>query len=268
MPEPITTVGVSAVVAYLGKDGVAKLLGPTADYLGKGLQEFAQKRAETVGKIFQKAGAKLGEKMDRPGEVPPKVLREIIDEGSFANDDLAIEYLGGVLASSRTEAGRDDRGARLARQVNALSTYQLRAHYLIYGTVREIFASRGWSMNMHDRPKMRVFLPLDQFIEAMEFSQTELQQAEQLIRHIFFGLHTDELIEGGFQYGNAEQLKGSFPNAPSSGILCQPSASGAELLLWALGEADKPLEYLFDPAFVVVVDNTPSSIGLALAVNG
>ncbi|CAG9226195.1 hypothetical protein PSAB6_460016 [Paraburkholderia sabiae] len=48
----------------------------------------------------------------------------------------------------------------------------------------------------------------------------------------------------------------------------QPSASGAELLLWALGEADKPLEYLFDPAFVIAVDNTPSSIGLALPVNG
>lgn len=268
MPEPITTVGVSAVVAYLGKDGVAKLLGPTAEYLGKGLQEFAQKRVETVGKIFQNAGAKLGEKMDRSGEVPPKVLREIIDEGSFANDDLAIEYLGGVLASSRTEAGRDDRGARLARQVNALSTYQLRAHYLIYGTVREIFASRGWSMNMHDRPRMRLFIPVDQFFEAMDFSQTELQQADQLLRHIFFGLHADELIEGGFQFGSVEQLKGHFLNAPSTGILCQPSANGADLLLWALGEADKPLEYLFDPAFDMAVDNTPSSIKLALPVNG
>ena len=34
--EPITTIGLG-VAAYLAKDGIGKLLGPTADYLGEGL---------------------------------------------------------------------------------------------------------------------------------------------------------------------------------------------------------------------------------------
>jgi hypothetical protein len=42
MPEPITTVGLSAIAAYLGKDGLEKLLGPTAEYLGSGLRDLVQ----------------------------------------------------------------------------------------------------------------------------------------------------------------------------------------------------------------------------------
>jgi len=48
MPEPLTTVGLG-IAAYLGKDGIQKLLGPTADYLGQGLRDFTQKRAHTIG---------------------------------------------------------------------------------------------------------------------------------------------------------------------------------------------------------------------------
>lgn len=66
MPEPVTTVGLGAIAAYLGKDGLQKLLGPTADYLGQGLKEFTQKRAQTVGRIFENAASKLGKKMEAP----------------------------------------------------------------------------------------------------------------------------------------------------------------------------------------------------------
>ncbi len=71
MPEPITTVGVSAAIAYLSKDGLNKMLGPTADYLGESLKEFTEKRALNVGKIFANAESKLGDKLEQPGQVPP-----------------------------------------------------------------------------------------------------------------------------------------------------------------------------------------------------
>jgi hypothetical protein len=72
MSEPITTVGLGAIAAYLGKDGIAKLLGPTADYLGGELQEFTKKRIKNVGNIFKNAEDKLGDKIEQPGAVPPK----------------------------------------------------------------------------------------------------------------------------------------------------------------------------------------------------
>ena len=92
------------------------------------------------------AEERLGAKIDTPGEVAPKVLKAVLDEGSFSNSVLSIEYLGGILASSRTEQGRDDRGARIAKMVNSLSNYQLRCHYLVYSSIRSLFADKGLPM--------------------------------------------------------------------------------------------------------------------------
>ena len=265
MPEPLTTVGLGAVAAYLGKDGIQKLLGPTADYLGQGLQDFTQKRAQTIGRIFQKAESKLGEKLDAPGEVPPKVLKAVLDEGSFSNDALAVEYLGGILASSRTEHGRDDRGARIAKVVDSLSTYQLRTHYLVYATIRKLFANSGHLLNMEGRPKMQIFIPYSGYLSAMDFSESELLQLNSLFSHIFFGLHGDNLLEGQWQYGEKEHMVKIYPAASEGGIVCQPSALGVELFLWAFGRADKPLDYLFSPEFSPVADGLPLSIDGACA---
>jgi hypothetical protein len=258
MVEPITTVGLGAVGAYLGKDGIQKLLGPTADYLGQGLRDFTQRRAETIGKVFQNAESKLGEKLEHPGEVPPKVLKAVMDEGSFSNDSLAVEYLGGILASSRTDSGRDDRGARIAKTMDGLSTYQLRTHYLIYSTIRALFAGKGLTISLEGRAKMRIFIPLSSYVSAMDFSGAELPQINSLLSHIFFGLHGDNLIESDFQYGPKESMVKLFSGAIESGIVCQPSALGAELFLWAFGHADKSLEYLFCPEFLSVVEGLPT----------
>lgn len=260
MPEPITTVGLGAVAAYLGKDGIQKLLGPTADYLGQGLRDFTQKRAQTIGQIFQNAEQKLGEKLETPGEVPPKVLKAVLDEGSFSNDALAVEYLGGILASSRTEHGRDDRGARIAKVTDSLSTYQLRTHYLIYATVRALFANRGLALNMEGRPKMQFFIPFSGYLAAMDFSEVEQLQFSSLLSHIFFGLHGDNLLEGDWRYGDKDSIAKMYTGATEGGIVCQPSALGGELFLWAFGHADKPLDYLFSPDFSPVVEGLPTSI--------
>ena len=112
MPEPLTTIGVSAIAAgagaYVTRDVVSRILGPTADYLGGELKEFTQRRMENVGRIFSNAEDKLGDRLNSPGRVPPKVLKTIINEGSYSDDQIAVDYFGGVLASSRTEVSRDD----------------------------------------------------------------------------------------------------------------------------------------------------------------
>jgi hypothetical protein len=267
MPEPITTVGLGAIGAYLGKDGIEKILGPTADYLGQGFRDFTQKRVETIGKIFQKAETKLGDRIEAHGEVPPKVLKAILDEGSFSVDGLAVEYLGGILASSRTEQGRDDRGARIAKIIDSLSTYQLRTHYLVYATVRSLFAEKGLLMNMDGRPKMQIFIPFSGYLAAMDFSQVEHAQLNSLFSHIFFGLHGDNLLEGHWQYGDKDSMSKIFAGATEGGIICQPSSLGVEVFLWAFGQADKPLDYIFSPEFTPVVAEMPASIEGASATS-
>ncbi len=245
MSEPITTVGLGAVAAYLGKDGLNKILGPTADYLGESLRDFTQKRAQNVGRIFGNAEQKLGKKIEEPGQIPPKVLKTIINEGSYSDDEITVEYFGGILASSRTEQGRDDRGARIGKILDGLSVYQIRTHYIVYTLVRKIFKDSGYQFNMDDRPRMQLFIPWSSYSNAMEFSKNELNQITSILNHSFFGLYTENLIET-FQYGQEEHIKKYFPEAKDDGILVSPSAFGAELYLWGYGQGNKDLSFILN----------------------
>lgn len=265
VPEPITTVGLGAIAAYLGKDGIQKLLGPTADYLGGGLRDLTQKRVENIGRIFQKAESKLGDKANKEGSVPPKVLKTVINDGSYNDDSVAVEYFGGVLASSKTELGRDDRGARMARIVDDLSSYQLRTHYLIYSSIKHLFKDKGFVFNMNDRDKMEVFLPYPFYSHVMDFNEEEYSKGDSLLRHTFFGLANDGLIENNFQYGSKDHMVKRLPKAEYDGVICQPSALGAELFLWAFGHGDKPLNYIFEPDFIPEIEGLPLIVPNVLA---
>jgi len=251
MPEPITTVGLGAIAAYLGKDGIAKLLGPTADYLGGELQEFTKKRINNVGNIFKNAEYKLREKIEEPGTVPPKVLKTIINEGSYSEDEIAVEYFGGILASSRSEFIRDDRGARIAKALDNLSCYQLRSHYLIYSTISIMFKGDEHSLRTHnERAKLEIFMPLNDFVNSMGLSQEEWNNP-QLLDHIFHGLSSDGLIGESWAFGSVNNLKtvSSSANITERGAVCTPTAKGGELFLWGFGYGSLDLDYLFSKEF-------------------
>lgn len=268
MSEPITTVGLGAIAAYLGKDGIEKLLGPTAGYLGGEIEEFTRKRIENIGTIFKKAADRLGSRIDQPGSVPPKVLKTVINEGSYADDQIAVEYFGGVLASSRTSISRDDRGARIAKKLDGLSSYQIRCHYLIYSTISSLFRERGASFAQHkDRERLQIFMPMESFVSAMGFTQEEFDNP-QLLTHIFHGLGSDDLISTHWAFGSEDILKTISHGAAIAGpgVLCTPTASGAELFLWGFGGGSHDLSHIFSPDFSSEISGVPSSVSGSRAV--
>ena len=265
MSDPIL-LGLGALAAYFSKDVISKILGPTADYLGGELKEFTKKRMENVGKIFSNAEKKLGKKLEIPGQVPPKVLKTIINEGSYSNDDISVEYFGGVLASSRTEVGRDDRGYRLAIILDRLSTYQIRSHYLIYSTISELFSNSENNFGLSEnRNEMQFFMPIRDYAEAMGFTRQEWDNP-QILGHIFHGLDTDGLIEKIWQFGNQESLKKFVENVPGDGIICTPSSLGVELFLWAFGHGNQKLEFLLIGDMLAEIEGIPKSISNAVAI--
>lgn len=266
--EPVTTVGVSVILAYLTKDSFTKLLGPTADYLGEGLKDLTQRRIENIGKVLSNASTKLGTQIEKPGQVPPRILKAVINEASYCEDPLVLEYFGGVLASSRTESGRDDRGVRLTRVVDNLSAYQIRTHYLLYSTIAALFSSSEKRFGTtEERELLQVFLPFEGYEDSMMFSQEELENP-QILHHIWHGLSSDDLIEGEWRFGPPKALKRIFARAPSSGIVCMPSALGAELFLWAFGYGDSPLEHIFSEEINVAVEDLPKVVPGAIATQG
>lgn len=93
----------------------------------------------------------------------------------------------------------------------------------------------------------------------MEFIENELKQLSQLINHTFFGLSSENLIEGQWQYGPKESIKKTYKNAVDSGIICRPSALGGELFLYVFGKSDKPLAYIFTDEFDFMVKDIPQA---------
>jgi hypothetical protein len=165
-----------------------KILGPTAEYLGGGIRSWAERRVNNVAKIFTIAEEKLGDRIEESGSIPPRVLKEILDEGSFCDDPLMAEYFGGVLASSRSQVSRDDRGTYWATLVARLSAYQIRTHFLVYRGIYDRFRGQDFNFNLDDREKLSVLLPYSSYINSMEITKDEETQFVALLNHFFSDL--------------------------------------------------------------------------------
>ena len=85
-----------------GAKVVEKILGPTSEYIGEQIKEWTVKKVTNTANIFKNAEKKLGDKINENGKVPPKILKSILEDGAWCEEELQVEYFGGVLASSRT----------------------------------------------------------------------------------------------------------------------------------------------------------------------
>ena len=228
-------VGTGLVLAggvAVNKEILNKLLGPTADYLGEGLKNNVQKANENLARIFNHSIKLLGPKIETDGEVSPRILREIINEGAFCEDEFASEYFGGVLACSRTSESKDDRGLTYLAIVSNMSTYQIRTHYIFYSIIEKLFKGQNLSCSMiDDCDKMRVFLPWSVYSESMGIND------ELILSHCMTGLYRLGLI-GVYTYGSKDLICSKYPEANSDGILFIPSSFGVELYLWAHGHSN------------------------------
>lgn len=228
-----------------------KLLGPTAEYIGTGVKTWTENRVVNVSRIFDIAAKKLGGKLDESGSVPPRVLRGILDDGSYCDDLLSAEYFGGVLASSRSGRLRDDRGASYIALLARLSSYQIRAHYCFYHLFKRLFDG----IQIEDetlgtkagRGSLETIIPLLDYFSFMGFDVEEEQL--NLIPHIISGLVKELLIAERFETGAGlllgERSVDSYfeddgtetfiDSIVAPELAVQPTVSGIELFLWAHG---------------------------------
>ncbi len=237
MTDPVTTIG--AGLAIIGsKDILLKLLGPTADYIGGEIKGFVEKCNINLDRIFLKSVNKLGTRIEEPETISPRILKQIIDEGRFCDEELTSEYYAGILASSRSKSNRDDRGITHLATIRQLSFYQIRLHYLFYTLIiRHFKGTDDKPMRfVSERNKLRIYIPLSTYEYSMEF--TEDEDSKSILAHSVTGLIKHELI-GKFRfYGRKEQLKKYYSKPSEYGLITQPTLLGAELFLWAEGFAN------------------------------
>ncbi|MCD6017541.1 MAG: hypothetical protein K0S53_662 [Bacteroidetes bacterium] len=228
--------GLTILGSAIGGAKVAeKILGPTADYIGGQLKEWTEKKVKNTANIFRNAENKLGDKINEDGKVPPKVLKGILEEGAWCEEELQVDYFGGVLASSRSGISRDDRGAYFVSLISRLSTYQLRTHYLIYHSIKKSFD--GQPMNIaesNNRKEMELFIPYSTYKNALDFNQQEIDSFHSIMTHCVWGLNKEDLITS-FRYGSQDYIQKKYKEANESGIVLQPTNLGVELFMWAYG---------------------------------
>jgi hypothetical protein len=228
-----------------------KLLGPTFEYLGTGGANLIQKSFENVSRVLQTAVKKSGDRLDNPGQVPPRVLKSIIDEAAYNEDRLAADYYGGVLASSRSGVNRDDRGVVFSKLISNLSTYQIRAHYISYTVFFNL--ANGTSKNIAIDTELNTFniaMSMQSFIVAMDIIPEE--NISNIVPHIYNGLISRNLLGPIFAFGDSNYINQRFPSIQTNipGTTFQPSLLGVELYLWAQGRGDIVLSGALDGSFL------------------
>ncbi|CRX39196.1 hypothetical protein [Estrella lausannensis] len=214
---------------------VIKVLGPTADYIGDGIKAFTEKRVQNLNRIFKRTSEKIDKRGILTGSVPPRILKNILDEGSYVDNELAAEYFSGALAASKSDRSRDDRALTILKLLSSMSNYEIRLHYILYSAFREAFLSSG-KFNVTDINKSincELFVPISQFIDSFALEPGE--DINTILEHALPGLGTRDLINQAYAYGGKEFLAKRFKTAGDGGIIAAPSLLGAQLFLAAHG---------------------------------
>lgn len=240
---------VTAAGSYFGlKDLVPRVLGPTADYLGEGLKGLTEKGVHNLQRVFRSAERQLGPRINSDGQVPPRVLKNILNEAYFCDSEVAAEYFGGILASSRSNDRRDDRGAYFAGIVGRLSSYQIRSHYVLYQCFKHVFNGKRVPFNhMELRERASIFIPLTNYVDAMDCKRHE--GVTPYLDHACVGLIKESLISDYFAQGPSKFYRvyptTGLEEGKQLGLVVAPTRLGLELFLWSHGNGWQPVHQTF-----------------------
>jgi len=218
-----------------------RILGPSVDLFGKALENWTARGIRNIERILRKAEFNLGDKAKDPGSVPPRILGEVLAQGAVCEDDLSAEYLGGILASSRTPDGKDDRAASFLAITAQLSSFQLRLHYVCYSSWHKRY-SINWFRDIQADviDRMISALTYEYLASNLEIDlSAEHRRPAILFNHAIRGLDRLDLIENfvdgsGLDLNNFAKMN-DLEIPPETEFLVRPTTLGGELYLWGTG---------------------------------
>lgn len=262
MADPVLGAVVAKAAAEAGSSAadttgnlIQRMFGPAADEFGQALARSVAYRMRNFGRIADKAARKASADQGR-GIVNARVAYTLLDEGSLCDDELMAEYLGGLLAGSRSQDGRDDRGVTWTKVVTGLSVFQVRAHYLLY---------REWADRLHgvddlnlgnNREAVRAGMQvdLDEFLPLL-LAETDVYP-NSILSHAIAGLVNVGLLADAYSFGPKDAVASFVGEVQYDRVLIvSPSIPGLELYGWAQGLPGlMPFEF---PSRAAVFDTEP-----------
>lgn len=208
-----------------GEWALEKVLGPTFDEIGKDVKKLYVKGRD---KITRAALNKIEDENDGK-QANLRVARDVFWNGSFTNESICAEYFGGVLASSRSEDGKNDDGVYYVNIIKSLSSRQLNLHYVIYNSLNKLLVKKGQNVNIRSGTDLQK--------ESVWFFTIELNRL-QLVTTDLHILDNQGLIHN-FKYDNHELRTNYFVQY----TMIQPSTLGVLLYLTAHNKLARPDEF-------------------------
>jgi hypothetical protein len=136
--------GNKLTVELPGEWALKKTLGPILSEIGDDLKKlYASGRDKIINKAYKKI-----ENPEDGKSANLRVAHDVLTNGAFTDDEICAEYFGGILASSRTEDGKNDDAIQLLSTIKSLSSKQLHLHYVIFNSLNKLLISKKQNINV------------------------------------------------------------------------------------------------------------------------
>jgi hypothetical protein len=165
------------------------LLGPALDEIGGDLQAlYKVGREKIVSAAIRKTNTEDGYRANL------RVARDVFWNGSFTDESICAEYFGGILASSRSVDGKDDRGIYYTDIIKSLSSQQLLFHYVIYFSLNKLWLEMPAEK---ERPNVGMGTELQNC--TVWFATRELEALGVDVEKDLIALANKGLIDGNYE---------------------------------------------------------------------
>lgn len=247
---------INAVIAIGGvkiaPELLLKLLGPSFEYVGNipprvaefGLNKIKEIEIKNLANVFKKAERKMETNGTVNLETNLRVVREVVQQGIYAQDEVMIEYFAGILASSKTENGTDDTCIPYLQTIKTLTSFDLKLHCFLYKTIFNMYSKDNFRLAQNEhRSLMKTHIGVENFINNMKIT---IKDFDYILESIF-RLAQNGLIENEWNFGNDKNvLQKLESNIKMPGLTFKPTALGAKMFMSAYGFGCKSIELFFE----------------------
>lgn len=238
MTDPVTAAAAAGLTkavipgtqaAKLGTSLFKDMLEPPAKAMGRHLEARVDRwsESEQAKHVAKLAAAKsVAHASD---SIPPRVFGAVMDAAEYSDDVFVAEYLSGVLASSMTPGGTDDRGVIWSALIGRLSSDALKLHYVIYSVVRQNMLGMDVDL-VASWCRRHIVIPYTSLLPALRFDSEEaipraLDAAYALQREGLIG----SLTHGGHEFLTGQPYGGYVLPTVGDMLILTPTIQGIQL---------------------------------------
>lgn len=229
-----------------------KLLGPSFEYAGNippriaeyTLSKIKEIEIYNLKNIFCRAEKKMASNGTFNLDTNLRIVRGVVEQGIYAQDEVMVEYFAGILASSKTEDGMDDTCVPYLQMIKSLSSFDLKLHCFIYKTIYNEYKGLNYRFaTQEDRDRMNTHVCIDDLFKNANMKANDIN----FLIESLFRLIQNELISENFKSGQPiSEVKKLNPQIEQIGISFSPSLLGAKVFMSAYGYGCESVEKFFE----------------------